>query len=156
MLKSTLLLGFILGSLSVRASTGVTNAVFIGVPLVALGFPTLDSVLAVTRRALDHRHPLMGDQDHIHHRLELAGFGPRGLVLVIYLLCGLFSAGAILLHYVHYFGSELAVLAGTLLLVTIVLARLGYVVSLWNSATILWVRRRLQLAETPSPTESGF
>lgn len=144
------LLGFILGALSIRAATGITDAVFVAVPLVALGFPILDAALAFVRRALDHRHPLVGDEDHIHHRLEVAGFGPRGLLLVVYTVSALFAAGAILLHYVHVFALELAVLGGTLLLIGVILTKLGYVLSLWNSASVVWLRRRLRWVDEPS------
>ncbi len=149
--SGALLLGFILGSLSIRAATGVTDAVFIAVPVVALGFPILDSVLALVRRALDHRHPLIGDEDHIHHRLEVAGFGPRGILMVIYSVSALFAGGAILLHHVRVFPLEMAVLVATLLMVALILTRLGYVISLWNSASIVWLRRRLRwLEEAPA------
>ena len=146
------LLGFILGSLSIRAATGVTDVVFVAVPLVALGFPILDTLLAVVRRTLDHRHPLLGDEDHIHHRLELAGFGPRGLLMVVYTVSALFAAGAILLHYVHVFALEAAVLGGTLLLVAVILTKLGYALSLWNSASMIWLRRRLRPADESTVT----
>ena len=146
------LLGFILGSLSIRAATGVTDVVFVAVPLVALGFPILDTLLAVVRRMMDHRHPLLGDEDHIHHRLELAGFGPRGLLMVVYTVSALFAAGAILLHYVHFFALEAAVLGGTLLLVAVILTKLGYALSLWNSASMIWLRRRLRPADESTVT----
>ena len=141
--SGALLLGFILGALSIRAATGTTEAVFIAVPIVALGFPILDTVLAVVRRVLDHRNPLLGDQDHIHHRLEHAGFGPRGLLAVLYTISALLAGAAILLHYVHVFALEALVLVGVLLLVAAILTRLGYIFSLWNSASIIWLRRRL-------------
>lgn len=141
------LLGFVLGALSIRASTGATDSVFIAVPLVALAFPILDTGLAAVRRVLDHRSPLLGDEDHIHHRLEIAGFGPRGLLLVIYSVAGLFAGGAILLHFVHVVVLEVAVLAGTALLVAAILTRLGYAITLWNSASIIWLRRRLRWAD---------
>jgi UDP-GlcNAc:undecaprenyl-phosphate GlcNAc-1-phosphate transferase len=149
--SGALLLGFILGSLSIRAATGVGDAVFIAVPLVALGFPILDTLLAIVRRVLDHRHPLLGDQDHIHHRLEIAGFGPRGLLAVLYTVSVLFAGGAILLHYVHVFALEMVVLLSMLLLVAGILTRLGYILSLWNSTSMLWLRRRLgRLDESPA------
>jgi UDP-GlcNAc:undecaprenyl-phosphate GlcNAc-1-phosphate transferase len=148
------LLGFILGALSIRAATGITDAVFVAVPLVALGFPILDQLLAVTRRALDHRHPLKGDEDHIHHRLEVSGFGPRGLLLVIYSVSALFAGGALLLHYVHFFALEAAVLISTLLLVAVILTKLGYVLTLWNSASVVWVRKRIRWVDSPA-LESG-
>jgi UDP-GlcNAc:undecaprenyl-phosphate GlcNAc-1-phosphate transferase len=144
------LLGFILGSMSIRAATGVSDAVFVAVPVVALGFPILDSLLAFVRRALDHRHPLMGDEDHIHHRLEAAGFGPRGLLMVIYAVSTLFAGAAMLLHYVHVFPLEVAVLVGTICLIAAIVTKLGYVLSLWNSASVVWLRRRLRWLEAPA------
>lgn len=141
--SGAMLMGFILGALSIRGATGVSDAVFIAVPIVALGFPILDTVLAAVRRLLDHRHPLLGDEDHIHHRLEVAGFGPRGLLVVVYSISALFAGGALLLHHVHIFGLEMTVLLATLFVVAVILTRLGYVLSLWNSASMLWVRRRI-------------
>jgi len=145
--SGALLLGFILGSLSIRAATGVTDAVFVAVPVIALGFPILDTVLAVVRRTLHGRHPLIGDQDHIHHRLEVAGFGPRGLLVVVYGISAMFAGGALLLHSVHFFGLEILVLLGTLLLIAVILTRLGYVLLLWNSDGTIWLRRRLRWVE---------
>jgi UDP-GlcNAc:undecaprenyl-phosphate GlcNAc-1-phosphate transferase len=148
--SGALLLGFLLGSLSIRAATGVTDVVFVAVPIVALGFPILDTVLAAVRRMLDHRHPLLGDEDHIHHRLEVAGFGPRGVLVVIGAVSMLFSGGAILLHHVHHFALEGAVFGGTLLIVAVMLTKLGYVLSLWNSASMVWLRRRLRWVGEPA------
>ncbi len=153
--SGALLFGFILGSLSIRAATGVTDAVFVAVPIVALGLPILDTGLAMLRRVLDHRHPLLGDEDHMHHRLEIAGFGPRGLLLVLYTVSGLFAAGALLLHHVHVFELEVAVLLSTLLVVAVVLTRLGYLLTLWNSASVIWLRRRLRWVEEPAFESEG-
>jgi len=154
--SGALLFGFILGSLSIRAATGAGDAVFIAVPLIALGFPILDTALAAVRRTLEGRHPLLGDEDHIHHRLEVAGFGPRGLLLVVYAVSALFAAGALLLHHVHVFGFEVAVLAGTTLLVAVILTRLGYVLSLWNSAGVVWLRRRIRwVQESPGVADES-
>ncbi len=147
--SGALLFGFILGALSIRGATGSTDAVFIAVPIVALGFPIADSLLAVLRRSLDKRHPLLRDEDHIHHRLEVAGFGPRGLVVVIYTISALFATGALLLHHVRVFGAEAAVFAGVIGVVIVLLTRLGYLLSLWNSASIVWLRHLLRRAEVP-------
>ena len=145
--SGALLFGFILGALSIRAATGASDAVFIAVPIVALGFPIADTLLAAVRRALDHRHPLLRDEDHIHHRLEVAGFGPRGLLVVIYGVSSAFAGGALLLHHVRVFPMELAVLGGMIAVVVVLLTRLGYVLSLWNSASVVWLRERLRPPE---------
>ncbi len=148
------LLGFILGALSIRAATGVEDVVFVAVPVFALGFPILDAGLAFVRRVADHRHPLMGDEEHIHHRLEDSGFGPRGLLLVIYGISSLFAAGAILLHYVHVFPLEVAVAGSMILMIVFILTRLGYVLMLWDSASFVWLRRRLRWVDDSVSAES--
>ncbi len=141
--SGALLIGFVLGSLSIRAATGVTESFFFAVPVVALGFPILDTVLAAVRRILDRRHPFDRDVDHIHNRLENAGFGPRGLLLVIYGMSLLFSGAAIAMHGLNIFPVELAILVGFAGVLTLVLAKLGYLVTIWNSHSIVWLRRRL-------------
>lgn len=148
------MLGFIVGALSIRAATGFTEAVFISIPILILGFPVLDQSLAVMRRLLDRRHPLVGDRDHIHHRLEAYGFGPRGLLLVIYSVSALFAGGALLIHHIHFLPLEIAVFSGTVLVVALILMKLGYVLTIWNSASIVWLRRRLRWIEESPLLES--
>jgi UDP-GlcNAc:undecaprenyl-phosphate GlcNAc-1-phosphate transferase len=136
-------LGFVLGTLSIRAATGPTNQVAIFVPLVAFGYPIMDMVLATVRRILHHKHPMIGDEDHIHHRLEQYGAGPRGTLVVIYGLAALFSVGAILLHYIDDVWVEGLVLGTVLVVVATTLLKLGYIVTLWNSQSIVWLRQRV-------------
>lgn len=144
-------IGFVLGTLSIRASTGPTDQIFIAVPLVALGYPILDGGLAAVRRLLQHKHPMIGDEDHIHHRLESLGAGPRGMLVVIYGLAAFFSTGAILLHYIGNTYIQASVFFAMLLSVAAMMLRLGYVVTLWNSRSIVWLRQRL-LATVPHHT----
>jgi UDP-GlcNAc:undecaprenyl-phosphate GlcNAc-1-phosphate transferase len=159
--SGALLMGFVLGSLSIRGSTGVSDAFFIGVPIVALGFPILDTVLAAARRALDRSHPFLGDLDHIHHRLEVLGLGPRGILAALYGLSVLFAGAAILVHYVDYFPMEMAVLVALVVLVAAILTKLGYAVSLWNSHGVVWLRKKAPFLEPsrleaiPSPPSDG-
>ncbi len=153
--SGALLLGFVIGSLSIRAATGATEAVFISVPIVALGFPILDTVLAAVRRALDWKHPFARDADHIHNRLERTGFGPRGLLVVVYTVSVSLSGAAILIHHVDVFLLEMVVLLGFLGFVGVLLARLGYLVTLWNSQGIVWLRRRFTFMPPPNPLDPG-
>ena len=142
-------LGFLLATLTIRASTGPTDQVFVLVPLVALGFPLLDLVLQATKRVLHHQHPMKGDGDHIHHRLEQYGVGPRGLLFIIYSTCALFSLGAILIHWVDETWMEAAVLLAVGGIISLVLMRLGYIVTMWNSRSIVWLRQRVFAPEQP-------
>lgn len=143
-------LGFVIGTLSIRAATGPTDAVFVAVPIIALGFPLLDFGFAAFRRILDGRHPMIGDLDHIHNRLEASGAGPRGLLAIIYSFAAMFSLGAILLHYVDSTYLEAAVFVGLVALVGGILFKLGYLVTVWNSQSIVWLRQRVFAPEPQS------
>jgi UDP-GlcNAc:undecaprenyl-phosphate GlcNAc-1-phosphate transferase len=153
-------LGFVIGTLAIRGATGPSDAVFVAVPVVALGYPLLDIGLAFVRRLLHGRLPMLRDEDHIHHRLEHAGAGPRGLLVIIYGIAAVFSLGAILLHYVDAVWMEGAVFAALLATVGITLFRLGYIVTLWNSHSVVWLRQRvfapdLTAGSSPSGGEPG-
>ncbi|MGD0765403.1 MAG: hypothetical protein ABR978_03785, partial [Dehalococcoidia bacterium] len=95
------------------------------------------------------------DVDHIHNRLENAGFGPRGLLMVVYGVSLLLSGAAILLHGVDVLWVHVAVLVGFAVVVVILLTKLGYVVTLWNSQGIVWLRRRLMFVVSPRPLNPG-
>jgi UDP-GlcNAc:undecaprenyl-phosphate GlcNAc-1-phosphate transferase len=136
-------LGFVLGTLSIRANTGPTDQMFILVAIVALGYPLLDLVTQATKRMLHHQHPMKGDADHIHDRLEQYGAGPRGTLVVIYAIAAVFSLGAILIHWVDELWMEASVLAAVVIVVSAVLLRLGYVLTMWNSRSVVWLRQRV-------------
>jgi UDP-GlcNAc:undecaprenyl-phosphate GlcNAc-1-phosphate transferase len=137
-----LVFGFLLATLSIRGATGEANEVFIGVPLLALGFPVLDTLLAAARRLLDRRSPFAGDQDHIHHRLEALNPGPRVSLAVLYVLSAAFGAAALGAHYVESLAAEVAIVLGVIAVIALVLARLGYLVTLWHSERVTSWRRR--------------
>jgi UDP-GlcNAc:undecaprenyl-phosphate GlcNAc-1-phosphate transferase len=140
--NGALVFGFLLATLSIRGATGVEEQVFVAVPLLALGFPVLDTLLAAARRLLDRRSPFAGDRDHIHHRLEALDLEPRVSLAILYLLSAAFAAAALLTHYVDALEVELAVLFGLVALIAFVLGRLGYLLTLWNSERVLSLRGR--------------
>jgi UDP-GlcNAc:undecaprenyl-phosphate GlcNAc-1-phosphate transferase len=138
-----LVFGFVLACLSIRGATGIEDSVFISVPILAMGFPALDTVLSASRRLLDRRHPFAGDTDHIHHRLSQQELGPRAILVVLYGLSALFAAAALGTHFVDSLLGEALIFLALLLLVGLVLGRLGYLVSMWNSQGLASLRRRL-------------
>jgi UDP-GlcNAc:undecaprenyl-phosphate GlcNAc-1-phosphate transferase len=138
-----LVFGFLLSTLSIRGATGIEGEVFVAVPLLAMGFPVLDTLLSAARRLLDRRDPFSGDRDHIHHRLEAVAIGPRFSLGVLYALSAAFAVAALLTHYVHALVVEAAVFFGLLALVAFVLGRLGYILTLWNSQRVVSLRRRI-------------
>jgi hypothetical protein len=50
---------------------------------------------------------------------------------------------------------HVAVLVGFAVVVVILLTKLGYVVTLWNSQGIVWLRRRLMFVVSPRPLNPG-
>ncbi|MGQ9571592.1 MAG: MraY family glycosyltransferase [Dehalococcoidia bacterium] len=138
--SGALLVGFLLATLAIEGSTGVTDSMFISVPIVALGFPILDTLLAFVRRLADFRHPFVPDRDHIQHRLEQRGLSDRAVVLSLYALCVLFSGAALSIHYVEATAAEFLAFFAFGAAIAGVLFRLGYASSLWNSAAILSLR----------------
>jgi len=156
--SGALLLGFLLAALAIEGSIGVTGSMFISVPIVALGFPILDTLLAFVRRAANLRHPFVRDLDHIQHRLEQRGLSDREVVLSLYALCILFSGAALTIHYVEATGAEFLSFFAFGAAIAAVLFRLGYASSLWNSAAATSLRGVLAsavgLQRHPPPPES--
>jgi UDP-GlcNAc:undecaprenyl-phosphate GlcNAc-1-phosphate transferase len=71
------------------------------VPLVALGLPIADTLLAIVRRALRGRPLFSADKEHIHHRLLALGLSQREAVIVLYGACIVLGASALILSYAN-------------------------------------------------------
>jgi UDP-GlcNAc:undecaprenyl-phosphate/decaprenyl-phosphate GlcNAc-1-phosphate transferase len=78
-------LGFLLATLSATSPHQKTStAVSILVPLLALGLPIFDTLLAIVRRVLKRQPMFSPDRGHIHHLLLDLGLTPRRAVLILY------------------------------------------------------------------------
>jgi UDP-GlcNAc:undecaprenyl-phosphate GlcNAc-1-phosphate transferase len=95
--SGSLFLGFTIAAISIHGSEKAHAAVAILVPIVALGLPIMDTLLAIARRV--HRGlPIpTADREHIHHRLITYGFSHRRTALVLYSFCIVLSFLAVLL-----------------------------------------------------------
>ena len=65
-------------------------------PLMALAIPLLDTALSISRRWIRGQPLLAGDRHHIHHKLLDRGLTHRGVVIVLYLMCGVYAALSLL------------------------------------------------------------
>ena len=97
----SMFLGFILAAGSVQTSQKASTAVALLVPLVALGLPITDTLLAIGRRAASGRPIFSADREHIHHRLLALGLSQRQAVLVLYGASGLLGLGALGLSFAN-------------------------------------------------------
>jgi UDP-GlcNAc:undecaprenyl-phosphate GlcNAc-1-phosphate transferase len=78
-------LGFVLAVCSIAGPLQKASAtVSIAVPIMALGVPIIDTLLAMVRRLLERRPIFSPDRGHIHHRLLDMGITHRRAVLIIY------------------------------------------------------------------------
>ncbi len=94
--SGSLLLGSMLSLLAVEYSHKSTTAFAIGLPIVALGLPVLDTAMVVLRRFLNGKPIFLGDRRHIHHVLIERGLKPRNAVILLYGVCGLFGLFSLL------------------------------------------------------------
>ncbi|MFW9972597.1 MAG: hypothetical protein ACFFDF_20595 [Candidatus Odinarchaeota archaeon] len=105
--SGSLLLGFLLAILSIEGSYMGATLVAVLAPVLALGFPIVETLLSMIRRLLRSVHIVdypskngkfkalffkgfsmfEGDKDHVHHRLLKLGFSQRRAVLILYALC---------------------------------------------------------------------
>ena len=92
-------LGLTLSALSLLENRKGTAAVTLLLPIVALGLPIADGMLAFVRRLWRGQHVFRGDARHIHHRLLDAGLSPRVALGVLWSLSALFGAAAVLLEF---------------------------------------------------------
>jgi len=138
--SGALVVGFLLAALAIEGSTGVTNSMFIGVPIVALGFPILDTLLAFTRRIIDLRHPFLRDLDHIQHRLEGTGLSDSGVLFALYALCLLFAGAALTIHFVGSVWAEFLAFFAYGAAIVLVVFGLGYARSMWRATAMQSMR----------------
>lgn len=98
----SLTLGFLLGCFGALWSEKSTTLLGMTAPLMVLAIPLLDVGLAVVRRLLRGQPIFAADNSHIHHKLLSQGLTPRRLLLVIYAICAVGSASALVLTINHY------------------------------------------------------
>lgn len=122
----SMFLGFVLAAASIKTSTKSHTTVAMLVPIIALGLPIMDTLLAVTRRALLGRPLFSADKEHIHHRLmSRLGVTHRRAVLILYALCCLFGLTALSLAFAN--GPQTALLlCGLTAVVALLMRKLGY------------------------------
>lgn len=111
--NGSMFLGFTLACLTLQSSTKGTVVATIGMPILAVGVPVFDAVLAVWRRSARAAmsggrlaQVMQADMEHLHHRLLRAGLTQRAVALWLYAANALLVllALASLVHHSHAAG----------------------------------------------------
>jgi UDP-GlcNAc:undecaprenyl-phosphate GlcNAc-1-phosphate transferase len=90
-------LGLVLAAVSLLENRKGTAAVTLLFPLVAMGLPFADSVMAFARRLVRGTPVFRADSEHIHHRLLRLGLSPRSALFVLWYLCAYLGVAAVVL-----------------------------------------------------------
>jgi UDP-GlcNAc:undecaprenyl-phosphate GlcNAc-1-phosphate transferase len=93
----SMFLGFVLAAAGVQMQHSSGAAVALLTPVVALGLPIGDTLLAMLRRLLRGRPMFQADREHIHHLLLAKGLSHRGACLALYAVAVVLGVAALLL-----------------------------------------------------------
>ena len=94
--SGALSIGFLLAAMSVLGTQKATTAVAIVVPILAFGFPVVDTAMTMGRRLISRKPVFEGDNEHIHHMLLARGWSQRRVALVLYGVCAAFGLVALI------------------------------------------------------------
>lgn len=83
--SGSLLLGYIFGVITISGVVKSMSVFSFLVPIVVMGFPIVDTFLAIIRRLGRGKPITEADSKHIHHRLLHKGLSHRAAVFLIYL-----------------------------------------------------------------------
>ncbi|PKQ27629.1 MAG: undecaprenyl-phosphate alpha-N-acetylglucosaminyl 1-phosphate transferase [Candidatus Anoxymicrobium japonicum] len=90
--SGSMLLGYMLGAVTIQGVLKSIAAVALIIPVVALALPIADTGMAIMRRFRKGKPITHADKEHIHHKLLNMGHSQRQAVLLLYfwtaLLCG--------------------------------------------------------------------
>lgn len=90
--SGSMLLGLVVGIVSVAGVARMDSFVIMLVPLAIAGVPVLDTISAIVRRLRGHQPIGQADMNHLHHRLMRTGFGQKRSVAVLWLCSAVLSA----------------------------------------------------------------
>jgi len=126
--SGSLILGFSMAIFSMQSFSKLTTAFAMIVPVLVLGLPIIDTLLAMLRRFLKTYLPQNGvkrhttslydklhsiflpDRSHIHHQLIQRGLSHRNTVLLLYFVSAVLGGGAIALTHLGSSGNAQLIL----------------------------------------------
>jgi len=94
--SGSMLIGLVLGTLSIRCEVKDAASIAVAAPLAMFAIPLIDSVAAIVRRKFTGRSLYATDRGHIHHRLLTQGLSNKQALYLIGGLCSITCTGAIL------------------------------------------------------------
>lgn len=92
----SMFIGLVIAALGLVSSQKTAVSFAILTPLIALGYPIIDTAMAIIRRAKAKKNIFVADREHIHHVLLSYGYSHQKTVIVLYVICLFFGVMAFL------------------------------------------------------------
>jgi UDP-GlcNAc:undecaprenyl-phosphate GlcNAc-1-phosphate transferase len=99
--SGALMLGTLLGIISLIGAMRSPTVIALVVPIVFAGIPVLDTLFAIIRRVRHGKPVHLFDMEHFHHVLLRNGFHQRQAVLIICIWTAVLTGGGVLISNVH-------------------------------------------------------
>ncbi len=93
----SMFLGFVLAAVAIAGTLKSTATIALGIPVLALGLPLMDTAYAIIRRWRNGQAVFEADRGHLHHRLMYMGLNHRETVLIMYCISGWMGISALAL-----------------------------------------------------------
>ncbi len=120
--SGSLLLGAMIGVISLMGVMRSPTVIVLAVPLVISAIPIADTAAAIVRRLYHHRPIQQADRKHLHHLLLSRGLGVRKSVLIVYAWTALLGLGAWVMSSSH----------GVVVWIAILVLLIGSFLILWK------------------------
>lgn len=139
--SGSLLLGFLVAVLSIQSSNKVSTGFSILFPILVLGLPIADTLIAMLRRflgtflekssqsqAIKRRiHKMfLPDKSHIHHQLLQHGLTHRNTVILLYVISSVFALAAFSITIIDSYNKAIIALVITGVIIFIGIKKLKY------------------------------
>ncbi len=132
-------IGFMLASVSMMGSFKGQTAASILIPMIALGFPLMETIWSTMRRFIYGQKLFSPDRDHIHHRLMALGLSQKKAVLILYGITVLMGGFSIAMVYTHDNKTALLLLLFAVAII-IGMQKLGYLDFLGSDSFRYWLK----------------
>lgn len=99
--SGSLLLGAMIGVISLMGVMRSPTVIVMAVPIVIAAIPIADTGAAIIRRVYHHRPIQQADSKHLHHMLLRKGYGVRKSVVIVYAWTALLGVGAWVMSSTH-------------------------------------------------------
>ena len=93
----SLLLGYVLATMSVLGLFKFYAVVSFAVPVLAIAVPLFDTIFAFFRRLIHGQNPMHPDRGHFHHRLIDMGLSQKQAVAVLYTISAILGLAAVVI-----------------------------------------------------------